>query len=688
MIITRILSTLLLVIYLVSDTSSNMAFAQRRKAVLNKQYPKGYFMFPIQPGQQASLSGGFGDLRTNHFHAGVDIRTGGVEGYQIYAAAEGFISKIRIMRGGYGNVLYITHPNGYTTVYGHLKNFNARIEQFVRQKEYDQQVWDIELSLSPNDLPVRKGEIVAIGGNTGASGGPHLHFEIRDEAENAINPLKFGFWEIQDSQAPVVERVILKTLNAYSRVNGEFGRVSIAPIRTSAGQYSIPTIIKAHGTIGLELNAYDRSQTSPFRLGVTDVEVKIDGITSYKLNLEKMPFDISKDINVHIDYDIAESNGVRIQKCYIADGNRLSIYETDQNDGKIVIIDKEIHRVSVELKDTYGNTSTTNFSIQGEQPNEVFSKELAEESGFSGNISTTITENTLAIRAKNAKVSSAILQYKGIPTVVPLSYRRNAESVYLHDLNKSIADFIQIEKSSERIKINKVILPQTRQFYSEPNLKIYFEDALYDTLYLKTAQSGNRLTINTEKIPLKDFMTISWVPSGVTISPKTSVYYINDGRKYLGGKWLGNQIQFKTKELGDFQVITDIDAPKIRPVKIDSTDLRFTISDVLSGIKTFNCYVNGKWVLMDYEYKSNRIWSIKLDESETFSGDLKLDVTDNEGNLAVYEVNIDEYISTQRAIKKVTKKSSKKTSKRKKYVSKSRKSSSKNSSKKSKRKRG
>ncbi len=688
MIITRLLSKLLLIIYLVFDTSSNRAFAQRRKTVINNQFPRGYFMFPIQPGQQASLSGGFGDLRTNHFHAGVDIRTGGVEGYQVYAAADGYVSKIRVMRGGYGNVIYITHPNGYTTVYGHLKNFNARIEQFVRQKEYEQQIWDVDLSLSPNELLVRKGEIVAFGGNTGASGGPHLHFEIRDEAENAINPLKFGFWEIQDSQAPVVERVILKTLNAYSRVNGEFGRVSIAPIRTSNGDYTIPTIIKANGIIGLELNAYDRSQTSPFRLGVTDIEVKIDGITSYKLNLEKMPFDISKDINVHIDYDIAESNGVRIQKCYIADGNRLSIYETDQNDGKIVIIDKEIHKVSVEVKDTYGNTSTTNFSIQGDQPNEVFSKELAEESSFSGNISTTITENTLAIRAKNAKVSSAILQYEGIPTVVPLSYRRNNESVFLHDLNKGIADFIQVEKSSERLNIKKEILPQTRQFYSEPNLKIDFDDALYDTLYLKTAQSGNRLSINTEKIPLKDFMTISWRPSGVAISPKTSVYYINDGRKYLGGKWLGNQIQFKTKELGDFQVITDIDAPNIRPVRIDSTELRFTISDVLSGIKTFNCYVNGQWVLMDYEYKSNRIWSIKLNESETFSGDLKLEVTDNVGNLAVYEVNIDEYISTQRAIKKVTKKSSKKTSKRKKYVSKSRKSSSKNSSKKSKRKRG
>nr|WP_299419506.1 M23 family metallopeptidase [uncultured Emticicia sp.] len=686
MIITRILSTLLLLLYLVSDTSTNMAFAQGRKTALNKYYPKGYFMFPIQPGQQASLSGGFGDLRTNHFHAGVDIRTGGVEGYQVYAAADGYISKIRVMRGGYGNVLYITHPNGFTTVYGHLKNFNTRIEQFVRQKEYDQQVWEIELTLSPKDIPVRKGEIVAIGGNTGASGGPHLHFEIRDEAENAINPLKFGFWEIQDSQAPVVERVILKTLNAYSRVNGEFGRVSIAPSRTSDGDYNIPTIIKAHGTIGLELNAYDRSQTSPFRLGVTDVEVKIDGVTSYKLNLEKMPFDISKDINVHIDYDIAESNGVRIQKCYIADGNRLSIYETDQNEGKIIIRDKEIHRVSVDVKDTYGNTSSTNFSIQGDQPNEIFEDELAEESNFSGNISSSITENTLAIRAKNAKASSAILQYKGIPTIVPLAYRRGTESVYLHDLNKGIADFIQVENSSEKLSIKQEILPQKGQYYSEPKLKINFDNALYDTLYLKTNQNGNRLTINTEKIPLKDFITISWSPTGVAISPKTSVYYVNDGRKYLGGNWLGNQIQFKTKEMGDFQAITDNEAPNIRPIKIDSTDLRFSISDGLSGIKTFNCYVNGRWVLMDYEYKSNRIWSIKLNELETFSGDLMLEVTDNVGNLAVYEVNIDEYISTQRAVKKNSKKTSKKTYKRKKNVSKSRKSSSKNSSKKSKRK--
>ncbi|CAH0994891.1 hypothetical protein EMA8858_01004 [Emticicia aquatica] len=685
MIITRILSTLLLIIYLVSDTTSMQAFAQKRRAT--QDYPQGYFIFPIQPGQQASLSGGFGDLRTNHFHAGVDIRTGGVEGYQVYSAADGYISKIRVMRGGYGNVLYITHPNGFTTVYGHLKNFNARIEDYVRRKEYNQQTWDIELSLNENEIPVKKGEIVAIGGNTGASGGPHLHFEIRDEFENAINPLKFGFWEIQDSQAPVIERVILKTLNAYSRVNGEFGRVSVAPARNSDGNYTVPNVIKVHGTIGLELNTYDRSQTSPFRLGVTDLEVKVDEITTYKLNLEKMPFDISKDINVHIDFDVAETNGVRIQKCYIADGNRLSIYETDKNQGKIIIKDNQLHRVSILVKDTYGNATSMNFSIQGDLPNENFVDELADESNFSGNISTSITENTLAIRAKNTKVSTAILQNKGIPIAVPLAYTRNKESVYLHDLNKGIADFVQVDNSSEKIGIKKEILPQKGQFYSEPNLKIDFADALYDTLYLKTNISGNRLSINSEKIPLKDFINISFTPLGVSTSPKTSAYYVNDGRKYLGGTWSGNTIQFKTKELGDFQVITDLEAPSIRPIRIDSSEIRFSISDNLSGIKTFNCYVNNKWVLMDYEYKSNRIWSIKLDESETFSGDLKLEVTDNVGNLGVYEVNIEEYVATQKAIKKIAKKSSKKKSKNRKNVSHSRKSSTKHSSKKSKRKR-
>ncbi len=662
MIITRVLSAVLLIVYLVSDASLNHSYAQRDPgggAAVKEQYPKGYFMFPIQPGKQASLSGGFGDLRTNHFHAGLDIRTGAVEGYNVYAAADGYVSRIKVMRGGYGNVLYITHPNGFTTVYGHLKNYNSAIEDYLRRREYSQKVWEIELAPDPNELKVRKGEIVAISGNTGASGGPHLHFEIRDALENAINPMKFGFPEIQDSQPPVIEKVILKTLNAYSRVNGEFGRVSMTPKRAASGEYILPTIVKGHGIIGLELNTYDRSNTSPFRMGITQLEVEVDGKSSYKFNLEKMPFDVSKDINVHIDYDISQTNGVRIQKCYVADGNRITVYETDKNKGRIYIGDNHLHSVYVRVKDTYGNTSVLTFSIQGEasvlQENDEGGS-MAVESNFSGNLATSLTENTLAIRAKNTSASFALLQNKGIPTKVPLSYIANKEAVYLYDLNRGIADFAQVDNSATSIGIKKEILPQSGQSYTESNLRIDFNNALYDTLYLTTAANGTRLAINTEKIPLKDMITVLWTPSGISMSPKTGVYDINNGRSYLGGTWIGSAIQFKTRRLGDFQLITDNEAPTIRPARFDSTYLSFVIDDNLSGIKSFNCYVNGEWVLMDYEYKNGRIWSVKLNEEQTFSGNLKLEVVDNVGNLSIYQVDIDEYIKQQKLQKAKPKK--------------------------------
>lgn len=651
MIITRVLSAVLLIVYLVSDASLTSSYAQRdNNAAAKEQFPKGYFMFPIQPGKQASLSGGFGDLRTNHFHAGLDIRTGGAEGLSVYAAADGYVSRIRVMRGGYGNVLYITHPNGYTTVYGHLKNYNTVIEEYVRQREYSQKVWEIELTPGPNEIKVRKGEVVAISGNTGASGGPHLHFEIRDALENAINPMKFGFPEIVDSQAPVIEKVVLKTLNAYSRVNGEFGRVSMTPKRSAGGDYVLPAIVKAQGIIGLELNTYDRSNTSPFRLGITQLEVEVDGKSTYKFNLEKMPFDVSKDINVHIDYELSQTNGVRIHKCYVADGNRITIYETDVNNGKIFINDNQLHSVYVKVRDTYGNTSTLSFSIQGApavlQENDEATS-VAEESVFAGNISTSITENTLAIRAKNTTAPFAVLQNKGVPTKVPLSYIASKEAVYLYDLNKGIADFAQVDNSSALIGIKKEVLPQVGQFYTEPNLRIDFNNALYDTLYLSTSLSGTRLAINNEKTPLKDMITVLWTPSGISMSPKTGVYDISSGRSYLGGTWVGSAIQFKTRRLGAFQLISDNEAPTIRPSRISADYLSFLISDNLSGIKNFNCYVNDQWVLMDYEYKSNKIWSIKLDPEQTFSGNLRLEVTDNVGNVGTYQVNIDEYIKQQ-----------------------------------------
>lgn len=163
-----------------------------------QSYPKGYYQFPIRPGLPNSLAGGLGDLRSNHFHAGLDIRTQQREGLPVYAAAEGYIYKVAVQRTGYGNVIYLRHPNGQTTVYGHLLKFSDPLATWVRQEQYKKQTFEIDLFPEAGQFVFKKGEVIALSGNTGGSAGPHLHFEVRDSKDNYLNPLYFGFNEIKD----------------------------------------------------------------------------------------------------------------------------------------------------------------------------------------------------------------------------------------------------------------------------------------------------------------------------------------------------------------------------------------------------------------------------------------------------------------------------------------------------------
>ena len=187
-------------------------------------YPKGYFLFPINPNQQNFLAGGMGDLRSDHFHAGIDIKTQGREGLPVYATGDGYISEVRVQTSGYGNVIFITHPNGFVSVYGHLKTFAEPLASYIKKKRIESQTFEIKLLLQPDEFKVARGQIIGLSGNTGGSAGPHLHFEIRDTHNNILNPLNFGFTEIQDSVPPIFQQLIIKTLTTDSRINGEFGK--------------------------------------------------------------------------------------------------------------------------------------------------------------------------------------------------------------------------------------------------------------------------------------------------------------------------------------------------------------------------------------------------------------------------------------------------------------------------------
>ncbi|MDX5340411.1 MAG: M23 family metallopeptidase, partial [Cyclobacteriaceae bacterium] len=247
-----------------------------------QEIQKGYFRSPVKPGGRNYLSGNFSELRPNHFHTGLDYKFGGAEGEPIYAAADGWVYRIKISSFGYGNVLYLKHPSGNITLYGHLRNFNPKLQAWMRNKMYEAQQNDLEVYPQPGELPVKKGELIANGGNTGSSGGPHLHFEIRDSLDRAMDPLLAGFPEILDNIPPTPQKIAIVPLEIDSRVNGKFQRIEITPVLSGAS-YRIPETIKVSGKVGLEIQSYDKLDGAQNQNGFPKFEISDDSGLLYTL---------------------------------------------------------------------------------------------------------------------------------------------------------------------------------------------------------------------------------------------------------------------------------------------------------------------------------------------------------------------------------------------------------------------
>jgi hypothetical protein len=236
------------------------------------------YLFPVKPGERNLLSGNFSEIRPNHFHSGIDVKIGGANGEPILAIEEGYISRIKVSSFGYGNVIYLKHPNGQSSVYAHLDGFSTRIMEKMRSEMYRMKKNELELFPDADWIPVNKGEIIGFGGNTGSSGGPHLHFEIRDSLDRAIDPFSFGFKEVVDNTPPVLYRVAIKPLDYESRVNGKFQRQEFTPI-LEGNRYILRESVKISGRVGVEVYAIDRMD------GVNNVF----GIPIYELMEDEKP---------------------------------------------------------------------------------------------------------------------------------------------------------------------------------------------------------------------------------------------------------------------------------------------------------------------------------------------------------------------------------------------------------------
>ena len=339
-------------------------------AAQHNPYPQGYFRHPLNI--KMELVSNFGELRTNHWHMGLDIRTQQRENLPVYASADGYIAEISVSAGGFGRALYINHPNGHTTLYAHLNNFEPQLHQWVIEQQYAQQSWATRLTLPPHLFPVKKGDLIAYSGNTGGSAGPHVHFEIRDtETTKCLNPLLFRF-PIPDAVPPQLVR-----LGLYDRTKSTYAQSPQVMALKKVGAHYIPasgSLLKVSADkISFALGAVDRFTGVANPNGIYSARIELDGVLQSEFILDSIDYNETRYMNAHIDYRYKAAGGPYLQHLSRLPGDTTGVYTRTSSDGVLKLNDTEVHDVVITVQDAAFNTSRLQFKVQynGAQKNYV-----------------------------------------------------------------------------------------------------------------------------------------------------------------------------------------------------------------------------------------------------------------------------------------------------------------------------
>lgn len=616
-----------------------------------QSYVYDYFVSPIRPGEQGSIAGNMGELRSNHFHGGLDIRTDKKIGLPVLAAADGYIERIKVSTSGYGNVLYMRHPNGYSTVYAHLDRFFGTLHEYVKKQRYLAKTSEIELFPVPGSFYYVQKDTLAFSGNSGGSSGPHLHFEIRDYDEKVLNPLKFGLSEFPDSLPPVISKLALHPIDIYSRADHEFGTIQFKFAKEpSTGNYYLHDTIAAWGNLRASVLAYDLSNTPGFRNGVYRVILKFNGKPLYFNNLESFAFEESRYINVHKDYGHTLSFGEKLQRCFVADGNKLGIYvDTDCQSDLIQITDTGYHYLHIEVWDAFDHYTQATVVLKGTPPEKQIDPVLGKTITYQ--FKQEIFENILKLSLMKSTIMPDMMLYAGSSTLaLPAAYLKRSSVVYLWDLRQGLPDSALVEGKVIPFHFVTTIPHATQKTFITDHFSLKIPpDALYDTLYLQAhvpAEHGKeyfgKLVLGDPLIPLHTPIQVSLkVDKPILDISKTAVYaYYGSSISYVGGSWHRDEITFETKSMGTFVLAADSVPPVVLIKEKTSKQLVCKISDNRSGIGTFKVLLNGEWLLMNYDHKTRLIWSELLDETQNLKGQLRIEVTDRSGNTKVVETVI------------------------------------------------
>ncbi|HEY0654678.1 MAG TPA: M23 family metallopeptidase, partial [Chryseosolibacter sp.] len=522
------------------------------------------YLYPIRPGLPGSLAGTMGELRTTHFHSGIDIRTDNIIGLPVLASKSGYISRVTVSPSGYGNVLYITHPNGHTTLYAHLDKFTGELARHVLREQYERKTANVDLFFQPNQFKVSRGDTVALSGNSGSSGGPHLHFDIRDANNYALNPLMVEeFKEISDNLPPTIEKIALKTLDINSRINDKFGRFEFHAQRVG-NNFILSVPILATGNIGVEILAKDRlAPGSRFWGGVNYIEMRVDSQLVFNQSIDKINIAETRGIYTLMDFKTLRNHGTRFYKLYKDDGNTLDFYGRSPGSGKIKVAGNQNAKVKITMKDSYGNASNVSLTLM---PSPL-TTDVKFLEPMKNPIEYDIFENVMMVSVQPCANDSAGAQLysKGLAKELKPDYANNLRAVYLIDLRKQLPDSV-VACGKSVVPHLKVSVPSGRDYnyYSQP-VDIEFPDkALYDTVYLNVrhevaADSTEKFIIGPRTVPLDKAIKVTIRPTTITTwDPSYAVYRMN-GRAatYLGGGWENGGLHFATREFGEFTILRD-----------------------------------------------------------------------------------------------------------------------------------
>ena len=545
------------------------------------QYSEIDFTSPIK--HELRLAGTFGELRSNHFHMGLDIKSArGVSGDPIFTVGEGFVSRILVSRTGYGNAIYVDHPNGYTSVYGHLSKFNKEISALVHAEQIKEQSFEIDINLDSSQLLLSAGSELAKMGNSGSSSGPHLHFELRHtKSEVPINPMNFGISPV-DRVSPIIKRIKIFHLDDK---NSEVSANIFDCKKNQNDQYVLEsdTISIAAWRIGIGAMAIDPMNQNSNKNGIYSMKMLLDGIEVYKFSFDSISFPDSKYINAHIDYPHFKNQKQRIHRCYKLPGNKLPFVRSTDN-SIIPLYRDKTQEVILEISDYSGNRSTVRFHIRRDEemsppPSKLYNYLLPHQ-------------------------ESSIIQLGKLKLFLP-------EEALYEDLK------LYLNRSEEKSK-----------------------DILSDIYYVGTKETplhkAATIFIRTDNYNplLRDKLCIVNCEN-------------TNAKKSFGGHYSQNYVSAEITEFGIYAIGIDTIAPTIVPRfstndLTTASTISFRIDDNMDSAGnakglSYRATIDGEWVLFNYDLKSKVIrhkFETPPDGNEHL---LKLAVTDDRGNTSVFE---------------------------------------------------